>query len=57
MRSLTLTQAHLEKVRRDVEDTGPGAEGALFSDADYAAWVERILAANPAPELGLRLFA
>ena len=57
MRTLALTQAHLDKVRRDVEDTGPGAEGTVFSDADYAEWVERVLATNPSPEPGVRLFA
>ncbi len=57
MRTLSLTPSHLEKVHRPVEDTGPGPAAQVFSDADYAAWVERVLASNPAPELGLRLFA
>lgn len=46
-RSLSLTPAHVARVHRAVADGGiaPGAE--LHTDADYAAWVERILAERP----------
>lgn len=57
MRRLALTQSHLARVHRPVEDAGPGPAAEVFLDADYAAWVERVLASNPAPEHGLRLFA
>ncbi|WP_309663752.1 gamma-glutamylcyclotransferase [Tabrizicola sp.] len=57
MRQLALTEAHLTKVHRSVEDAGPSPGVELFSEAEYEVWVQRMLAANPAPEAGVRLFA
>ncbi len=54
---MQLTSAHLAKVARTVEDSGPVSGAAYFDDADYAAWVAHILATNPAPQAGVRLFA
>ena len=54
---MLLTAAHLAKVARTVEDSGPLPGAAYFDDADYAGWVARMLASNPAPQDGVRLFA
>jgi glutathione-specific gamma-glutamylcyclotransferase len=57
MRALDLTEAHLAKVGRVVEDVGPAAGVELFSETDYEGWVQQMLATNPAPAAGVRLFA
>lgn len=54
---MQLTQAHLAKVARAVEDSGPQPGAAYFTDADYEGWAARMVATNPAPEAGVRLFA
>jgi cation transport protein ChaC len=54
---MQLTAAHLAKVARTVEDSGPLPGADYFTDDDYAGWVARILATNPAPQDGVRLFA
>jgi glutathione-specific gamma-glutamylcyclotransferase len=54
---MRLTEAHLAKVARTVADTGPQPGVEYFSDADYADWAARMLATNPAPQDGVRLFA
>jgi glutathione-specific gamma-glutamylcyclotransferase len=54
---MQLTAEHLAKVARKVEDSGPLPGAAYFDDGDYAAWVAKILATNPAPQDGVRLFA
>jgi cation transport protein ChaC len=54
---MQLTAAHLARVARVVEDSGPLPGAAYFTDDDYADWVARMLAANPAPSEGVRLFA
>lgn len=56
-RNLTLTAAHVAAVHRAVPDTGPPPGMVLQTDADYAAWVDRILAEHPAPERPTALFA
>lgn len=54
-RRLSLTPAHIARIHRKVEDTGPPPGMVLHTDADYADWVVRIAAtAPPGP---LRLFA
>jgi glutathione-specific gamma-glutamylcyclotransferase len=57
LRKLSLTPAHVARVHRDVADTGPVAGVLQPTDADYAAWVARIIATHPAPELPTQLFA
>ncbi len=56
-RQLELSAAHVARVHRAVEDGGvqPGLE--LHTDADYDAWVARIVASHPSPSLPTRLFA
>lgn len=56
-RMLSLTQAHVARVHRQMEDLGqlPGLEPQ--TDADYADWVDRILATHPAPGMPTQLFA
>jgi len=46
---LQLTEAHVARVHREVVDPGVSAGRILHDDADYAAWVDRILAAHPGP--------
>ncbi|MEZ5777577.1 MAG: gamma-glutamylcyclotransferase [Paracoccaceae bacterium] len=55
-RALTLTAEHVARVHRAVEDR-PAAAGERQTDADYAGWVRRILAAHPAPDGPTHLFA
>lgn len=57
MRKLALTDAHLSKVHRAVEDAGPPPGVEMFSKAEYRGWVDRMLATNPAPDGQVRLFA
>ena len=56
-RSLSLNSAHVARVHRVIADSGvePGME--VHSDADYDAWVMRILASHPAPRSPTLLFA
>jgi cation transport protein ChaC len=56
-RTLALTPAHVARVHRSVEDTGPPPGMVLHSDADYAERVATILRTNPAPDRPIRLFA
>lgn len=55
--SLRLTQDHIARVHRVIEDPGPVPGVVQQTDADYAEWVERILASNPAPGRPVQLFA
>jgi cation transport protein ChaC len=57
MRKLDLTAEHVALVHRTMPDQGiaPGAQ--LQSDADYAEWVERIIASHPDRSAPTRLFA
>jgi len=56
-RTLSLTADHVARVHRPVEDSGvePGME--IHNDADYEAWVARMLASHPAPDSPTQLFA
>ncbi len=54
-RALSLTAAHIARVHRVVPDTGPPEGSVLHSDADYGAWVDRMVAT--APSGPVRLFA
>ena len=56
VRQMSLTVAHVARVHRQVADPG-AAPAALHSDADYAAWVRKILASCPAPGQPVSLFA
>lgn len=55
--ALRLTPAHVARVHRVVPDAGPTPGVAQQTDADYAAWVDLLLATNPAPRRPIRLFA
>jgi cation transport protein ChaC len=57
VRALTLTQDHVARVHKIVEDQGvaPGVE--LHTDADYDDWVMRIIQSHPAPAEPTRVFA
>lgn len=57
MRALRLTPDLVAHVRRAVPDTGPPPGMVLQTDADYADWVARTLAADPATDQPIRLFA
>ena len=57
MRTLGLTEDHLARVHRVVEDAGPQPGVEMFSEAEYQGWVHRMLANNPAPDGQVRLFA
>ena len=56
-RSLSLSSAHIARVHRDIADSGiePGME--VHSDADYDAWVTRMVASHQAPRSPTLLFA
>ena len=57
-KKISLTQAHIARVHRLVEPDGgpiPGFEPQ--TDADYAAWVNRIIQSHPTPARPTRLFA
>jgi cation transport protein ChaC len=56
-RALSLTPAHVARVHRAVEDTGPPPGVAQQTDADYADWVARIVATHPDRTQPTRLFA
>lgn len=57
MRKPSLTRAQIARIHREMPDTGPAPGVAQQTEADYAAWVDRILAAHPAPQAPTRLFA
>ena len=57
MTGLKLTADHIARVHRVVEDQGPVPGVIQQTDADYAGWVERILATNPDPSRPIQLFA
>lgn len=57
MTGLMLTADHVARVHRDVADSGPVPGVVQHTDADYAGWVERVLATNPAPGRPTQLFA
>ena len=54
---LSLTAAHVAKVMRPVEDSGSPPGVSPQTDADYEAWVERMLRLHPAPDHPTQLFA
>ncbi len=56
-RTLRLTPAHVAKVHREIEDQGQPPGLIPQSDADYAEWVDRILAAHPNPGGPTLMFA
>jgi glutathione-specific gamma-glutamylcyclotransferase len=53
----TLTDDHVARVHRVIADPGPTQGVAQQTDADYAAWVERTLRDDPAPDRPIQLFA
>lgn len=53
----SLTAAHVVRVHRAIKDAGPAKGVEQQTDADYAGWVSRILAANPSPDRPIQLFA
>ena len=57
MRCLALTPAHVARVHQVVPDAGLAPGATLHSDADYDAWVERIVDTHPAPHRPTQLFA
>lgn len=57
MRAPSLTREHIARIHRVMPDAGPAPGVAQQTDADYAAWVDRILATHPAPQGPTRLFA
>jgi glutathione-specific gamma-glutamylcyclotransferase len=54
---MQLCAGHIARVHRVVDDLGPPVGMQLQTDADYADWVARTMATNPAPGQPLRLFA
>lgn len=57
MRKMSLTSEHIAKVHRIEEDLGPMPGSELHTDADYGAWVDKIMRSHPAPGKPTRLFA
>src|SRR3954465_6219384 len=57
MRELTLTSAHVAQAHRAVQDAGVAPGSELHSEAEYDAWVARIVAAHPDRSRTPRLFA
>src|SRR5262245_66307955 len=57
LRKLALTQDHIARIHRVVEDSGipPGLQPQ--TDADYDGWVEQMLRSHPAPHKPTFLFA
>lgn len=53
---LRLTAAHVARVHRDVPEPGGLPGFARHSDAEFAAWVDRLQADDPAPDGPLQLF-
>ena len=56
-RPLSLTPAHIARIHRIVEDTGPSPGVQQQTDTDYAEWVERIASSHPEPSRPTQLFA
>lgn len=56
-RQLSLTDDHVRRVHRLIEDTGPAPGVEQQTDADYAEWVARIIATHPASDTPTQLFA
>lgn len=56
-RGLSLTPDHIARVHRAVEDAGPAKGVEQQTDADYAAWVQKVLADQPLPGRPIQLFA
>jgi cation transport protein ChaC len=57
MRKLHLTKDHVARVHQVVADCGPDPSRELHTDADYDAWVQRIIATHPDPTAPTQLFA
>jgi cation transport protein ChaC len=57
MRRLSLTSEHVARVHRSVADPGLAPGAVLHSEAEYDAWVAKIVATNPAYDSPVRLFA
>ncbi len=56
-RQLTLSAAHVARIMRVVEDSGTPPGVSPQTDADYAAWVERMMRLNPNQDQPTQLFA
>jgi glutathione-specific gamma-glutamylcyclotransferase len=56
-RALSLTPDHIARIYRVAEDPGPPQGTVSATDADYATWVDRLIATHPAPDRPTRLFA
>ncbi len=56
-RTLSLTPDHVARVHRSVVDAGPAPGVDQQTDADYADWVDRIIASHPDPKHPTQLFA
>lgn len=56
-RSLSLTPEHIARVHRVVSDSGAAKGVEQQTDADYAGWVQKILADQPVPGQPIQLFA
>lgn len=56
-RTFSLTPAHIARINRIVEDTGPAPGVQQQTDADYAEWVARIASSHPDPARPTQLFA
>jgi glutathione-specific gamma-glutamylcyclotransferase len=54
---MRLSDAHIARIHKVIADQGPPLGMELQTDADYAAWVDRTLQANPRPGEAIRLFA
>ena len=54
--TLRLTPAHVTRIHREVQDDGITPGFARHTDAEFADWVARSLAADPAPSGPLQLF-
>ncbi len=57
MRKMSLTPEHIARVHHIVEDEGPAPGAKLHADADYDAWVERMVRSHPEPSAPTRVFA
>lgn len=53
----SLTPDHIARVHRVIADAGPAPGVEQQTDADYAAWVERVVRDHPAPGQPIQLFA
>lgn len=57
IRRPALSPAHIARIHRTIEDTGPPPGIEQQTDADYAAWVARMADSHPAPNRPTWLFA